>query len=107
MADEEAKVWRLAYDCGRMGDIESVFVATEKYVKDMAGHAYYLGEVLGEHSEIEIDVEEQDFECLSSDPAVVAWVEERGPFGYDFVTLYHDVEECGELDEDRCDDYED
>lgn len=39
-------------DCGRQGDIEGVFTATRAQLAALDGKAWYLGEVLGKHSEV-------------------------------------------------------
>jgi len=76
------KVYKWEWDCGRMGDLEGLFVATEEAVAAAIGKNAYFGEVLGKHSEVEGDLEENEFTLLSEDPAVIAFVKEHGPFGW-------------------------
>ena len=45
-------LWRLNFDCGRMGSVRGLFVATDSEVSDIMGKSVYFGEVLGKHSEI-------------------------------------------------------
>ena len=45
-------LWKFKWDCGRVGDIEGLFVATEGEIKDALDKDVYFGEVLGKHSEI-------------------------------------------------------
>lgn len=74
-------VWKWHWDCGRAGDLDGVFVATRKKVQAAIGKEAYFGEVLGKHSEVYGDLKEKEFKNLSSDPVVVAFVKEHGPFG--------------------------
>ena len=46
------KLYKFYWDCGRQGDIESIFIATEKDIKANIGEEVYFGEILGKHSEI-------------------------------------------------------
>lgn len=45
-------LWKFKWDCGRVGDIEGLFVATEGEIKDALDKDVYFGEVLGKHSEV-------------------------------------------------------
>lgn len=49
MAD---KLWKFYVDRGRMGEVESVFVATEEEIEAVIGKEVYFGEILGKHSEV-------------------------------------------------------
>jgi hypothetical protein len=55
------KLYSFYVDCGRHGEIEGLFIALEQSVKDSIGKFVYLGEVLGKHSEISFDLEEDMF----------------------------------------------
>lgn len=41
-------LYKFHWDCGRNGDLQGLFVATEDEVKDAIGSEAYFGEVLGE-----------------------------------------------------------
>ena len=64
-------VYKFSLDCGRMGEIESIFVADSKDVKNAIGNQAYFGEVLGKHSEIEGTLEESQFKLLTTDKEFV------------------------------------
>jgi hypothetical protein len=64
------KLWHFHWDCGRMGDLTSVFLATQEEVDAVVGEYIYFGEVLGKHSEIHGDIEENDIQLLTDDQAV-------------------------------------
>ena len=55
------KLYSFHVDCGRSGDIEGLFIADEDEVKASTGKFVYLGEVLGKHSEVSFDLEEDMF----------------------------------------------
>ena len=75
MNTEERFLWRFNWDCGRQGELEGLFVATEQEVKELTGKEVYFGEVLGKHSEIYGEIEEGDFEKIDLDAETVAKVE--------------------------------
>ena len=60
------------WDCGRMGDLEGLFITTEDELKSWYGREAYFGEVLGKHSEID----ESDFMIKSDDQEFIAKIEE-------------------------------
>ena len=45
-------IYQFHWDCGRMGDIAGLFVASKQDVQDAIGKEIYFGEVLGKHSEV-------------------------------------------------------
>jgi hypothetical protein len=55
------KLYSFYVDCGRSGEIEGLFIALEDAVKDSYGKFVHLGEVLGKHSDISFDLEEDMF----------------------------------------------
>lgn len=83
-------VYQFFWDCGRMGDLHGVFVATDKEVRDTHGKRVYFGEVLGKHSEIEGEIDPPDIALISDDPAVVAAFESRSPIGYSPIEYLQD-----------------
>jgi hypothetical protein len=67
-------LYRFLWDCGRSGEVEGLFVATEEEVANLIGKELYLGEILGKHSEVFGEVEEGDIEKLDLDADSVAKV---------------------------------
>ncbi len=45
-------IYSFHWDCGRMGEVNGLFVADSADVEKAIGREVYLGEVLGKHSEI-------------------------------------------------------
>jgi hypothetical protein len=63
-------IYKFHVDCGRMGDLEGVFVAEQDAVKNIIGTEVYFGEVLGKHSEIVKVMTSQHFTEVTTDPRV-------------------------------------
>lgn len=61
------KLVKFKWDCGRMGDVESVFITTQEKLEEVYGKRVYFGEILGKHSDIGGTVEENEFTILSED----------------------------------------
>jgi hypothetical protein len=64
-------LWKFYWSCGRMGDLDGLFVATENEVKKAIGKELYFGEVLGKHSEIYGTLEEKDITKVDLDSETV------------------------------------
>ena len=69
------KLFSFYWDCGRHGDVEGLFIATQKEVDDAIGKGVYFGEILGKHSEIYGTLDEQDIKMVSEDTEKVIWIE--------------------------------
>lgn len=65
------KLWRFHWDCGRQGDVESVFVATQAEIDGAVGTEIYFGEILGKHSEVYGTIEKGDLTLISEDTQLV------------------------------------
>lgn len=79
---EKKYLWSFYWDCGRSGDLEGLFVATEKEVNDAIGNEVYFGEVLGKHSEVYGTLDEGDVQKLDISPEAVEEVSKH--LGYDW-----------------------
>lgn len=64
-------VYKMHIDCGQMGDVSAVFVASDEDMKNLMGKEVYFGEILGKHSNIVGIMEESDFTRITDDPLVV------------------------------------
>lgn len=64
------------WDCGRMGNLEGLFITTEDELKSWYGREASFGEVLGKHSEIDGTLDEGDFTIKSDDQEFIAKIEE-------------------------------
>lgn len=82
------------FDCGRMGNLEGVFIADTEDVEYLVNSkiCVYFGEVLGKHSEISGCVAESEIKQITTDENVIKIVEEYGlnsgynPFEYTLCT---------------------
>ncbi len=65
---------RFNADCGRMGWLDGLFVNTRERLEEITGYHIYFGEVLGKHSEISLDMNEDMFIVLSEDQGHIEWL---------------------------------
>ena len=64
--EKQYNLYDFYWDCGRQGDIEGRFLATEEEVKKIVGKEVYFGEVLGKHSEIYGVMEEGEIKLVTN-----------------------------------------
>lgn len=64
-------IYEFYADCGRMGSLEGVFLASAESVRKIIGKDAYFGEVLGKHSEVQGTIEEHEITLKSDDPTAV------------------------------------
>jgi len=60
------------WDCGRMGEVDGIFVTTKDAITGLIGKEVYFGEILGKHSEVVGRVNEGDITILSEDQDFIA-----------------------------------
>ena len=97
-------IFKLNFDCGRMGSLEGVFISTREKVDTLIENSIqvYFGEVLGKHSEVYGPIDEGEITFISDDENVVNVIEKYGltsghnPFHYTSINF--------ELDGERVDD---
>ncbi len=65
------KLYKFHWDCGRQGDVTGIFVAEEKEIRDNIGAEIDFGEILGKHSEIYGELNEEDLIVLTDDPEFI------------------------------------
>lgn len=91
-------IYKFYWDCGRVGDIDGLFIATEEEVTAQIGEEVYFGEVLGKHSEIYGTLNAEDLTVVSdiqSEVEVVSWVFAGATTlaGYNPLEYMEDVED--------------
>lgn len=59
-------------DCGRMGDLSGMFVCEKEQLEKLYGHTVYFGEVLGKHSDVELDMTEKNLSIKTDDQDFIA-----------------------------------
>ena len=62
------------WDCGRMGDIDGLFVCTKEQLDSAIGKHVYLGEALGKYSDISGALKAEDVKILSEDKEKIQWL---------------------------------
>ncbi|TPG88130.1 hypothetical protein EEL32_10220 [Brevibacillus laterosporus] len=72
----EKFLWNFYWDCGRNGDLEGLFVATDNEIQGLISKRVYFGEVLGKHSEVYGTLEQGDFDKINLDSETVEKVAE-------------------------------
>lgn len=90
------KLFKFYWNCGRMGDLDGLFVATQEEVDKVIGKEVYFGEVLGKHSDISGTLEVGDLTIIDvDDKAVEAIVAVTGATisGYNPLDYYEWQEE--------------
>lgn len=86
-------IYKFSWNCGRQGDVEGCFVATEESVKEATGKDVYFGEILGKHSDVYGTLEESEIKLITTDPSAVALFEK-----YDLNSGYNPLEYLDEED---------
>ena len=73
-------IYKFFFDCGRMGELEGIFVAEPRDVKRLvdSGEELYFGEVLGKHSEISGVVSVENFTFVTDKEEIVNFFEIHG-----------------------------
>jgi hypothetical protein len=99
------KLFKFYWDCGRMGILDGLFIATQEQVDDIIGKNVYFGEVLGKHSEIEGIVEKDEIKLISDNFKLVTKLEKifdsETLCGYNPVHIYKELLEDGFYDDDK------
>ena len=78
-------VYSFYWDCGRQGEVEGVFKATQDEVDRAIGCSVYFGEILGKHSEVYGTIDDGEIELISDDPSVVINYQESGYNPLDYI----------------------
>ena len=86
----ELAVYKFFFDCGRMGNIEAIFVADKRVMKFMNGKYVYFGEVLGKHSEVDCFLgTDTELTLISDKPEIVELFQEyKIEIGHNPVTYW-------------------
>ncbi len=92
------------WDCGRMGDVTSIFAATDEDINYGLGKRVNFGEILGKHSEIYGTLTTDDLEVLTEDQEFIDQAIKYGiiPCGYnpfDYIQDEEDSEDDAVTDE--------
>lgn len=92
------------WDCGRAGDLDGLFVATQEELDQSYGSTVDFGECLGKHSEVYGELEPSAIEYLSGDQEKIDWLVEMAGgttiSGYNplhYVRKICSDEDCGEV----------
>lgn len=89
-------LYKFSWDCGRMGDVEGLFVSTNEEVAGLIGKEVYFGEILGKHSEVYGVIEEGEITEVDIDSEAVAQVAEVLGDTWAGYNPFHYIEEEGD-----------
>lgn len=101
-------LYKMTFDCGRMGELEGVFLAEKEYIDYLTSHKIevYFGEVFGKYSEISGHIYPAEIKFITDDEKVIGIVKEYGfETGYNplYQTLGQDTEGLEDnIDWDDC-----
>lgn len=71
------KLWKFEVDFRRMGELEGLFIATAEEIEALEGKNVYFGEVLGKHSDIDVDFTRNMVTCLEVGEEAIAALSEH------------------------------
>ena len=91
-------IYEFYWDCGRMGDLDGLFIAEQSDVEAAIGKEVYFGEVLGKHSEIYGTLAKEDLTVKSVDQNFIAQFE--AIMGEGTISGYNPLEYLPEIDDD-------
>ena len=94
------KLYAFHWDCGRMGELDGLFVATDEVIEIIVGKVVNFGEVLGKHSDVYGTLKDSDLRVSSEDPAVIAWFEREFKYGFGHQPISQLRDEGGLTDEE-------
>lgn len=69
-------LWKFYWDCGRMGSVEGLFIASQDEIDKSIGKQVYFGEILGKHSEIYGTLDLEDLEKVDLEESAVLKLKE-------------------------------
>jgi hypothetical protein len=64
---DQPKLYRFHWDCGRNGSIDSVLLLTDAEIDSHLGQTVCFGEVLGKHSHIDGTFDREDLTLLTAE----------------------------------------
>ncbi len=84
-----------------MGDIECLFVTTPDRLARAIGYDIMLGEVLGKHSEISVEMSDENTRIVSDDQEKIKWLQSlksKDHYGWEapVIPVGWDLVECAE-----------
>lgn len=102
------KLYNYFLDCGRMGSVEGLFIATDEMINNALGKTVYFGEILGKHSEVSDTLKLEDLKVLSDDQDKINWLAEIVGLG-STISGYNPLDYIDDYDDelDYIDDYDD
>jgi predicted nucleic acid-binding Zn ribbon protein len=93
-------VYKFYLDCGRMGHLDGLFVATSEEVNNVIDKKVYFGEVLGKHSEVYTVIKDFNIKLVSNSEEVVKIFEEHDiSAGHNPLDYWEETKEIFDLED--------
>lgn len=87
-------IYKMTFDCGRMGELTGIFTADSKDIKNLIGKEVYFGEVLGKHSEVYGTIDKNEIKLVTKEKEAIEVFEKYGlESGYNPFDYISDSEE--------------
>jgi hypothetical protein len=98
-------LYKFFEDCGRTGCLEGLFLEEAETVEKYIGRVAYFGEVLGKHSDICVEVTNDNIELISDDQKLINILSEIYSNGHmcgfnPIATIRENEELFGDVDEE-------
>ncbi|GAA6622796.1 hypothetical protein [Scytonema sp. NUACC26] len=88
------KLYKMEFIFSRKGTITGMFVSTDEEVKRLYKTTIYFGEVLGKHSDIQVDLQGGDIITVTDDQEFIdKYVQLIGDVGYNPFDYIQDEED--------------
>ena len=99
------QLYKFKWDCGRAGTVEGLFFADDRFVDKALGNEVFFGEILGKHSEVYGELEEDDLKRISLPINIKDYLKDElgNPImGYNPLEKRYLKLPCDECDEEKC-----
>jgi hypothetical protein len=96
------KLYKFHVNYGRMGNISGIFSIEENELTRYNGKMVYFGEILGKHSDVDYEINKDDFTVLTDDQDFISRFDEMGcESGYNPFDYVSEIEEIDDSDEEE------
>jgi len=98
-------LYQFHWDCGRMGEVNGLFITTQEQVDKVVGNDVHFGEILGKHSDVYGTVEANEIKKLDVSSGVCDVLEKA--VGRATISGYNPIDTYNEWLEDNKEEEED
>lgn len=87
---------KFSEDFGRHGELEGLFVCDQEDYDFALGKTVYLGDCLGKHSNVEVELTKENLVIQDVDQAFIEQFNKLLPYGVGIDPIYTALEQLGE-----------